>query len=237
MLFFSSFTHAQSDTSKILRAFPITDYMVDLNDSTQVVQLELPEGLTIREKQPGMLYGVYNTSKEDAIQKGYGRCQLIKGQYYYFAIGHNTSGMKLKKGDLLYTMMDKTGVYQGRCPGLASHFIRLLDVSDQPFYDRYFVFNKWTAGDEKKLIDTLAADIRFTGDYFLKNDPSMDQVIASGDYKGKKLLAAMKACTNEEVESFLDYMLARPRLYAGREWKIAEIFATWLSEGAPKVIK
>lgn len=233
--FLTTFTNAQNDTSQILRAFPVTDYMVDLNDTTKLLQLEMPEGLTLKNKQLGLIYGVYKTSRDEAVQKGYGQCQLIKGQYYYFAISHNTSGLDIKKGDLLYTFMEKTPVYQGRCINLAAHFIRLLDVTDQPFYDRYFVFNKWTKDDEKDLIDTLTRDIRFTGDYFLKNDPSMNQLIKSGDYKGKMLLEFMSTCKNEDVESFLDYMIARPRLYAGGEWKIAEIFATWLSEGAPKV--
>lgn len=228
---------AQTDTTKLFRGFPITDYIVDLNDSAKVVQLEMPEGITLKEKQLGVMYGVYTTSKDDAVEKGYGRCNLIKGQYYYFSIMHNNSGLRLQKGDLLYVSMDKPAVFLGRYPRLAAHFIRLLDVEDKPFYDRYLIFNHWTADDEKQLTDSLVKDIRFTGDYFLQNSPSMNQLISSGDYQGKKLLEVMGLCKNEDVEDFLDYMIARPRLYAGKEWKVSEIFATWLSNGAPKVVK
>ena len=83
----------------------------------------------------------------------------------------------------------------------------------------------------------MVADIRFTGQYFIANNPSIDKLINSGDYKGQKTLYVMAECQPADLVKFLEYMLARPRLYAGREWKISEIFATWLSEGAPTVLK
>jgi hypothetical protein len=227
---------AQDDTVKWLRAFPITDYMVELNDSTKIVQLEMPDAVVLKEKQPGIIYGVYNGSKEETVQKGYGKCHLIKGNYYYFTIGHNTSGLALKKGDLLYTLMDKTAVFYGRIPKLAAHFIRLQNVYETALFDRYTVFSGWTEKEEKNIIDSMVADVRFTGRYFIENNPAMDVPITSGEYKGKKTLHVMTEARPADMIKFLDYMIARPRLYAGREWKISEIFATWLSEGAPTVV-
>lgn len=225
------------DTSRWLRAFPITDYIVKLNDSTKVVQIQMPDAYSLKEKQLGLIWGVYEKSKDEAVEKGYGRCHLIKGDYYYFSIGHNASGRELKKGDLLYTFMDKTNIYFGQVPQIAAHFIRLQDVYEEPLFDRYSVFGYWTAADEKKVIDSMAADIKFTGKYFIENDPSVDKPINSGDYKGKKTLHVMAECKSADVIKFLDYVIARPRMYAGRDWKISEVFATWLSEGAPTVIK
>lgn len=236
VMLLSTACFSQTDTTRLLRAFPVTDYMVDINDSTKLVQLELPEGILLKEKQLGVLYGVYSKAKEEAEEKGYGRCQLIKGQYYYFAISNNKS-LPIQKGDLLYVTMDKPAVFPGRYPRLAAHFIRLLNVTDEPFYDRYLIFNKWTAEDESSLTDSLVKDIQFTGDYFLQNDPSMNQSIGSGGYAGKKVLEVMSRCKKEDVEDFLDYVLTRPRLYAGKEWKVSEIFATWLTNGAPKVVE
>jgi hypothetical protein len=228
---------AQTDTTKWLRAFPITDYMVTLNDSTQLVQLEMPDGSTVKEKQLGLMYGVYNGSRDEAVDKGYGRCQLIKGNYYYFSIGYNKSGKALRKGDLLYTFIEKTAVYYGLIPQIAGHFICLQNVHENPLFDRYTVFSNWTAKDEMSSIDSMVADIRFTGQYFLENNPSMDVPITKGDHKGKKTLHVMTETQFADVVKFLEYMIARSRLYAGREWKVSEIFATWLSEGAPTVIK
>lgn len=227
---------AQTDTSKVLRAFPITGYIVDLTDSSKVVQVEMPDEIKIAEKQIGLLYGVYNGKREEAVQKGYGRCHLIKGNYYYFAIGNNDTGLELKEGDLVYTYMDKTNIYEGFLPKLASHFIRLQDVYEEPFYDRYLIFSKWSKADENKAIDTIIRDIKFTGNYFLENNPSMDVKITTGKYAGKKTFAVMTECNTSDLVDFFNYMIARPRLYAGKEWKVSEIFATWLSEGAPTVV-
>lgn len=236
-LFFSPAGFTQADTSKWLRAFPITDYIVELTDSSKVVQVQLPDGHSIQEKQLGLVWGVYNGSKEEAVEKGYGKCHLIKGDYYYFTISNNKSGLPLKKGDLLYVLTEKPDIFAGLIPQIAAHFIRLQDVYETSFFDRYNIFGYWDETMEKQLIDSMVADIRFTGDYFIENNPSIDKPINSGDYKGKNTLYVMAGCQPEDLAKFLDYIIARPRLYAGRDWKVSEVFATWLSEGAPTVIK
>lgn len=237
VLFVSSLLQAQADTSKWLRAFPVTDYMLPLNDSTIIVQVELPETVAVKDKQLGVLYGVYNTSGQDAVQKGYGRCHLIKGNYYYFTIGNNTSGLALKKGDLIYTLMERNNIYQGFIPKLALHFIRLNNVYDEPLYDRYAALDAWSEDQEKSAIDSIVADIRFTGNYFKENNSVADVIIKNGDYKGKSTFDRMINCSPQLLCDFFDYIIARPRNYAGREWKTSEIFATWISEGAPTVLK
>ena len=228
---------AQADSSKWLRGFPITDYIVTLNDSVKLVQVELPEDMKISQKQFGVLYGRYDKSKEDAVQKGYGRCHLIKGNYYYFSVGNNTSGKELNAGDILYTYTEKTSLYYGLIPQLATHFIQLQDVYGKALYDRYAVFRAWSKQDEQRLIDSLVADIQFTGQHFLENDPNADRLISNGPYKDQKVFYVMAECQPSDLLPFLEYMTARPRLYAGSSWKISEIFATWLTEGAPMLVK
>ena len=225
------------DNNTWVRAFPITDYMVDLNDSVKLVQVELPDDLQLKEKQLGVLRGLYQDKHTDTVSKGYGRCQLIKGNFYYFAIGKNESKQPAKAGDLLYTTVQKAEIFYGQIPQLAGHFIRLLDVQDSPFYDRFDVFRYWSADLENKLLDSMVRDIRYTGSYFLENAPEMNQAISSGSFKGKKFLELMKECQQNWLLDFFGYIQARPRLYAGREWKLAEIFATWLNAGAPAVIR
>lgn len=228
---------AQKENDKWIRAFPVTDYMIDLNDSVKLVQVELPEDLAFKEKQLGLIRGVYVSSHADTVQKGYGRCQLIKGNYYYFAISSNNSGIAIKEGDLLYTLMEPSDIFLGQIPQLAAHFIRLQNVYDENFYDRFAVFRNWSEEDEKALIDSIIADIKFTGNYFLENNPSVNQEITSGSFKGNKLLDIMRDCKSSYLEDFLNYMIVRPRLYAGKEWKLSEIFATWLVSGAPAIVK
>lgn len=231
------FASAQIENDKWIRAFPITDYIIDLNDSVKLVQVELPEDLAFKDKQMGLIKGVYVSSHADTVQKGYGRCQLIKGNYYYFAISSNSSGKVIKQGDLLYTLMEPSDIYYGLIPKLAAHFIRLQNVFDEYFYDRFAVFRNWSEENEKDLLDSMISDIRFTGNYFLENNPSMNQEILSGSFKGSKVLDIMRNCKPSYLEDFFNYMIIRPRLYAGKEWKLSEIFATWLVSGAPAIVK
>ncbi len=224
------------DTSKWLRAFPITDYIVDVNDSAKVVQLQMPEDILIKEKTLGLLYGVYHNTKEETVEKGYGRCQLIKSNFYYFSIGQNKSGLAIKSGDLLYIQLPKTKIYYGYIPKLASHYIELTDVYDSSYYTPNHIFYSWSEKRDTELINAMLQDIQFTGNYFKQNNPAMDVEVKSGDYKGKSTLSLMINCTQKILRDFFDYVNARPRNYAGRKWKISEIFATWVSEGAPTVV-
>lgn len=233
LFFFQQQSVAQTNAAKIRRGFPITSYMVALNDTTQLLQIELPEGIKMEEKQVGIVQGVYRGDKNDTIRKGIGRCQLIKGNFNYFGIKQLSPDIKFIEGDLIYTMMPKTDIYDGQIPKLAGEFILLQDVYENNLYDRYTIFHKWTKEMEDALIDSCVADVRFTGDYFLDQNPDANVLIGSGPYKGKKVFPVMIETTPSMMRDFLSYVIARPRLYAGQSWKISEIFATWLTSGAP----
>jgi hypothetical protein len=228
---------SQPDTSRLVRAFPVTNYIVDLTDSMKVVQLRLYEGTLVKEKQIGVLRGIYRDKHSDTSVIGYGRCHLIKGEYYYFTVNYKKSGVLPREGDLIYTYVENPKVYKGQVLKLATHFIGLQNVYEGNLYDRYTVFQKWTKQDEDALMDSIVNDIHFTGKYFLENSPGMNIKIKSGQYKDKMVLNIMINATKKDIADFFDYVIVRPRLYAGREWKVSEIFATWLSEGSPTVIK
>ena len=228
MITFSNLLYSQTE-GKWLRAFPITDYIVELDDSTRVVQLEMPEGFGIPDKQLAIAYGVYRSSSADAVSKGYGRCHLVKGVYHYFSIGHNNSKIPLQAGDLLYMHLDTTNIHFGRIPKLASHFIRFQNIYDNPFYDRYLVFTTWSRADEENLQDSMLADIHFTGQWLKENNPDQNQKVTGGRYEGKTIFDVMTGCRSEDLLSFLDFVIEYPRNYAGGTWKLTETFATWVS--------
>jgi len=48
---------SQKEAGKLVRAFPITLYIVDLSDSVKIVQVNLPEGVKIAGKQVGHVKG------------------------------------------------------------------------------------------------------------------------------------------------------------------------------------
>ncbi len=234
MLFFPLIVFAQSSTDKLARAFSITDYIVDLNDSFKLVQVHVEQKGLINEKQVGLLKSAYETGVTRPDEIGVGRCQLIKENYYYFAINVKASGAIPKPGDLLYVTVPKPTVFLERLVRIAAHSITLTDVYGKPLYDLTTIFNSWTESNERAAMDSMIRDVKFTADYFLKNDPSMNVKIKAGVDQGKLIFDVMKAGTAKELITFLDYMRSHPRIYAGKDWKISEIFATWLTEGSPR---
>jgi hypothetical protein len=227
---------AQKDTVKLLVGFPITSYMTDLNDSMKLVQI-VPGGLwDIKDKQAGLVKGIYREGKPDTTTKGWGKCQLIKGDYYYFAIHIIDGATIFTAGDLLYTFIKMPGKYIGRLTKIAGHYISLQKVTGENFFNRGDVFLGWSKQKEDALLDSMVADIHFTGKYFTKNNPGMNEKISTGRFTNKMVFETMMTNNRKDVSDFLDYIIARPLIYAGNSWKISEIFATWLVNGAPAVI-
>ena len=231
-------SNAQNDSIENIVAFKITDYMKPLDDSTMLVQVVKPESLPldIKLQQLGTMLHCYKTGvKLDTASIGWGRCQLIKGEYYYFSMHINTS-QQPSAGDLLYVKLRMPYVYNGLLLGVMNRAMQFNNVYDEPFMTDNAVFTN-TKKNELDLLDSMVSDIRFTGKEILKQMPEQNKVLNAGIYSGKKLFDAMQGAKRSELESFLKYIAARPKNYAGNDWKISEIYATWMSGGTPTVVE
>lgn len=237
-LFFTVTGNAQKDSMDVYFTFRISDYMVKLDDSTTVIQVALPDAwpLRISEKQMGVLKFRYETGKEyDTTMIGFGRCYLIKGEWHYFSIKRiNDRGPQ--QGDLLITKCKMPKAYSGLLFNLARNGISLTKVDETQFYNSTEVFYFGPA-TEQAFIDSMAADIRYTGKAMMEQGDGQDQIVNGGIYDGKKLFATMQAITRKDVEKFLKYANARPQMYAGNVWKVSELFATWMVSKTPEVIE
>jgi hypothetical protein len=224
--------NAQTNEGKWRVAFPITDYIVQSSDSISIVQLQMPDGWALPEKQLGILKAIYR-DKIDTTMYGWGRCQLIKGDYYYIGLHTNKEVSKPKAGDLFYTMLKKNDACHGIIPELAAHAIVLQDVYEKELYDRWKIMTAWSVAEDDSLLQAIVSDIQFTGKAMQDQSPGMNVKIAAGFYKDKMLFDIMKAVTVKESRQFFNYVLSRPYIYAGNHWKTSEIFATWVNAGAP----
>jgi hypothetical protein len=235
-LFFTVTGNAQKDSMDVYFTFRISDYMVKLDDSTTVIQVALPDAwpLRISEKQMGVLKFRYETGKEyDTTMIGFGRCYLIKGEWHYFSIKRiNDRGPQ--QGDLLITKCKMPKAYSGLLFNLARNGISLTKVDETQFYNSAEVFYFGPA-TEQSYLDSMAADIRYTGKAMMEQNDGQDQAISGGIYDGKKLFAVMQLITKKDVEKFLKYAAARPTKYAGNIWKVSELFATWMVSKTPEV--
>jgi len=235
VLFFFLNGYSQKDSVEVLFAYRITDYTVKLNDSVTVVQVNLPGSLpvSIGDKQIGILKHRYENGKLDTNLIGWGKCHLIKGDYYYFSI-RKYHDEEPKQGDLIYTKCKTPVYYKSLLFDINRHAINLTDVYENQFYHAADVFSL-DQSKEKAILDSMVADIRFTGKTFKEQDASMNQLVAGGMFDGKKVLDVMMSTTTKELVEFLKYMVARPQNYAGNTWKISETYATWIVSKAPQV--
>ncbi len=238
-LFFSSIrVLAQTDSTEKVIAFKITGYIKPLSDSSAAVQVfkDASFPAAIRDKQLGALYHCYkNGNMLDTAMIGWGRCNLIKGDYYYF-------GIRLKKnqqpseGDILYLKAKIPYRYDGLLLDVMNHAIAFINIYGQNFMKSNAVFTN-TKNDELTILDSMVNDIKFTGIAMLQQIADQNRVIKDGIYNGKKLFEAMQDVKRNDLELFLKYIIARPKNYAGNNWKISEIMATWMIEGTPTVIE
>jgi hypothetical protein len=229
---------AQSITTEKVFAFKITGYLQKLNDSITLVQLQKPVDwpVTIADKQLGVLKHCFKQGVElDTAMIGWGRCQLIKGDYYYFAI-HMYKNQHVEEGDLLYAKLTTQIMYNGRLVDVMKHAIELTRVTDEKFLSPTDIFTV-TKQKEQAVLDSMLTDIHYTGSVMMQQMPEQNQLIKGGIYDGKKLFAAMQAATRAELEQFLNYIIARPSKYAGHSWKISETFATWMVSETPRVVE
>lgn len=227
----------QTDTVRALFGFPVTDYMPAQTDTLTIVQVMLPDAspVNIEKNQLGVLrHRFKNGESYDTAMIGWGRCSIIKGDYRYFGI-HLSPGQKASPGDMLYLKLSIPLPYSGYLFDLSRHYIHLQMVDDSYVYRREDVYGFTSAAEENKILDTLVADIRFTGKAMLTQMPDNNRNITEGLYKGQKLFEAMQRADRAGLIKFLRYINARPQKYAGHSWKISEIFATWMDSGTPRV--
>lgn len=217
-------------------AFPI-DSVRKLNDSMKFVRIFLPNNISMQKDQPCTVFAnrrVRGEAENSVI--GEGKFKLVVGDHSFFLLKLDKKDRLPQKEDLLYTPFYYGVNFRGRIYNLIRNAMYLKTSSG----DSAYTFKKAMYLDEKaenEMIGKLSADIHVVAKAMKKQNDTQDRIVKTGIFKGKKLFDAMEGSTPEQLKSFLDYVIARPILYAGSAWSIAEIFATWMDEGTPAVVK
>lgn len=228
-------TTSQAQTGKLF-AYKITDYINTVSDSMNIIQVQLPDAwpVPIKEKQMALLKHRYRQGVDlDTASIGWGRCQLIKGDYYYFGL-HLYKGQKASEGDLLYMTIDTDIKHDGVLFNVMKHAIDFTDLQENLFIKRQDIFSI-DRSQEIAILDSMVADIRYTAKVMRDQMADQNQPISGGLFDGKKVFDAMEVATRSDLETFLGYIVVRPAKYAGHTWKISETFATWMVSGTPRV--
>jgi hypothetical protein len=135
-------------------------------------------------------------------------------------------------GDLVELPLALSGIAE---PGLVFEMERLnvilTDIYDEPIVEEDILFFEYGVGVEEQALAAMAEDIRFVAGEMRgqMDDPAVEE----GSYAGNSLFDVMEKATEEDVVAFLTYVKNRPARYTGHNWRVSEVFATWVVEGAP----
>lgn len=134
-------------------------------------------------------------------------------------------------GDLLQVKLKGKDGYQGIFYDLIANSIYFQDQNGAEMYSFFEVFNGDSEAFEFEMLQAMSADIRTLAEYL--EGTFDDQALEGGLFDGSTMLTAMKATTDQDVLSFLRYVVHYPRKYLGKSWKISETYATWLINATP----
>jgi hypothetical protein len=91
----------------------------------------------------------------------------------------------------------------------------------------------------KNIIENMTDDLHKTAKALKEMGDEQNVMITDKDnpYAEKMLFDVMENATDKDVMEFLKYVNARPFIYMGGRYKFSEVFATWVVNGAPRVIE
>lgn len=138
----------------------------------------------------------------------------------------------LQVGDLLFLpVRTPPSSYQGVLRDLVLQSIGLTDIHETFFYQFSHMTNSDKEEIEGPIFRKMMEDIRFVAKE-MRNQMEEPKV-EGGRFDGEGLFDAMEQSLESDLRDFLNYIRQRPQKYRGNDWKLSEIFATWIVNKAP----
>ncbi|MBB2144532.1 CHAT domain-containing protein [Pedobacter sp. LMG 31464] len=197
--------------------------------------------LGVKIGQQGKVYGVHSNEKPNRSQKELGFSTIVrimgdtiiaKTTLYKPTI----TDEKVAIGDYLVLEINlPINNYNSLFYDLALMQITFTDVSKTPLYSLKQILTKDSKALEDSILIKSIADIKEIYDR-VKDDESFTSLrvkMPEGRYAGKTTLEVMSKTTKADIIAFLKFVKSYPGKYVGNQYKIAEVFATWVVNKAP----
>lgn len=221
---------------RVVIALPVTTAADETADGWYL-GLATTSGVGIQEGQTFIIKGRYQSNEnEDTVQRAVGIVKKIFDSEVSALIPPGKLFAPVNGGELAYFMIPKDPSRKDAFYKLARYHIHFTSVTDSLIFSPFDHLLHFEYNTEQTIVQSLLADIHYTGKAMLEQSDGQQQTIAGGDFDGKPLFETMQNVTKEDLYNFLKYVWARPSKYAGNTWKISEVFATWMVSQTPKLI-
>lgn len=194
-----------------------------------------PPCVKLKAKQTFLLQSAWHNPGDSIVTIGAGTVNVVNDT----TVEMNSilyEGKRIQKGDMaLFLVPLEKPLIDTLFFKMARLDIMLKTVEDSNFYDRNKMLENAPFYGTEKLLLSMVQDIRHTGREMKIQNNNQDQDITSGIYKGQRLFEMMQKATSTDLLKFLLYVYARPDKYKANEWKVGEIFATWVMSGTPVI--
>ncbi len=188
----------------------------------------------------GSIYGVYNDDNPDRSLEKIGTCTIESctdvSAWLLVKVANLDKFGEITFGDFAVFELEIPQKNRGVCFDLAAYSIFIRSNSkdkDELFYtfeSTIDINNNNSENYTKTVIDSMLLDIKQTA---IRMEGQMeDMPIEKGKFAGQTLFDVMEKSTQVDIQNFLWFVLNYPAKYMGKTWKGAEIYATWLINGA-----
>jgi hypothetical protein len=237
LLVLSGKAFSQDSLTRVF-AFPAMSNVDIVNDSTIVgIILDAPYSNGMTSRKPCAIMGIYRNAAPDTAQLAKGRYYGKAGRNEHYFLVQPSANKKIQEGDLVYIVIKVPNRPVTHLYKLVQFHTYLTTVNDSLFYDFNNIVTNWDDQKEQQLKEKMVEDIVFTGKAMQEQNDGQGVIIKGGIFDGQPLFDAMQKINVSHLDKFLKYMIARPANYRGHEWKVSEIFATWMVSKTPQVVE
>lgn len=138
----------------------------------------------------------------------------------------------VRKGDLIETRIlskfkDETSIYK-----LLANNITFTNNKKKPFVSPRYIVNYDSKKFQELMLLLMSGQVAETEEYTREGDQFLNPA-TEGQNQGKSIHDLFLEPDTGDIHDFLGFVLAFPRKYIGKPYKINETYATWLINNSP----
>jgi len=234
---FQTFVFSQTDSTlefiheNVL--FPLIQVSLQ-NDSSKLIAVikngtssELKNGMT------GFIFKGINDTLNMKTTDTLGKTTITECSANYATIQIvKTTNTIITNADIASFFIDFTAPeYRSVLFDLVVKGIDLINISGQKIIDITNATKANSVVSEKIILDSLLIELKIVADTLVGKVENVQ--ITNGIFSGKQLSDALKISTTGNIKSFLRYMVVMSNQYKAKSWRFAEVYSSWLINGAP----